>query len=64
MVIIFPQVNMLRPPTTKLGKARIRMKWTPEVNMFIMRSYFRITNLETNMKKYRDNLHKVRGIWI
>lgn len=53
------ETNMLRPPTTKLGKARMRMKWSPEVNMFIMKSYYQLTNLETNMKHYRDNLQKV-----
>lgn len=39
--------NALRPPTTKAGKHRIRMKWSPEVNEFIMRTYYTITHNET-----------------
>lgn len=39
--------NALRPPTTKAGKHRIRMKWSNEVNEFIMRTYYTITNNET-----------------
>lgn len=39
--------NALRPPTTKAGKHRIRMKWSNEVNEFIMRTYYTITSNET-----------------
>lgn len=39
--------NALRPPTTKAGKQRIRMKWSNDVNQFIMRTYYTITSNET-----------------
>lgn len=39
--------NALRPPTTKAGKHRIRMKWSTETNEFIMRTYYTITSNET-----------------
>lgn len=39
--------NALRPATTKAGKHRIRMKWSNDVNEFIMRTYYTITSLET-----------------
>lgn len=39
--------NALRPATTKAGKHRIRMKWSNDVNEFIMRTYYTITHLET-----------------
>lgn len=51
--------NALRPATTKAGKARIRMKWSNDVNMFIMRTYYAITALESDTKAYRDTLHKL-----
>lgn len=51
-------INTLRPAKTKLGKARIRMKWTTEVNEYILRTYYTITQLETNCKHYRDTLHR------
>ena len=37
----------LRPATTKAGKQRMRMKWSNDVNQFIMRSYYTITSNET-----------------
>lgn len=52
-------INTLRPAKTKLGKARIRMKWTTEVNEYILRTYYIITQLETNCKHYRDTLHRL-----
>lgn len=39
--------NALRPATTKAGKQRIRMKWSNDVNQFIMRTYYTITSNET-----------------
>lgn len=50
------QVNV--PETTKAGKPRKRMKWTPDLNSFIMRSYYRITKFETDMTNYRYALHR------
>ncbi|XP_026323226.1 uncharacterized protein LOC113232673 [Hyposmocoma kahamanoa] len=35
------------------------MKWSKDVNMFIMRTYFYITKLETNMTTYRPQLHEL-----
>lgn len=52
-------INTLRPAKTKLGKARVRMKWSTEVNEYILRTYYLITQLETNCKHYRDTLHKL-----
>ncbi|XP_060523202.1 uncharacterized protein LOC132700100 [Cylas formicarius] len=37
---------------------RMRKKWTNEINTFLMRIYYRITNLETDMLRYRDELHQ------
>lgn len=54
-----PMINVLRPAKTKLGKARQRMKWTTEVNEYILRTYYLITSLETNCKHYRDTLHRL-----
>lgn len=52
-------INTLKPAMTKLGKQRIRMKWSTEVNEFILRTYYHITNLETQCKHYRDTLHRL-----
>lgn len=52
-------INTLRPAKTKLGKERIRMKWTTDVNEYILRTYYTITNMETNCKHYRDTLHRL-----
>jgi hypothetical protein len=30
------------------------MKWTDEINIFVMRAYHRITNLEIDFTAYRD----------
>ncbi|KAL0839729.1 hypothetical protein ABMA28_016372 [Loxostege sticticalis] len=35
-----------------------RMKWTEEYNEAIMRSYFRVTNLETDITAYRSKVHQ------
>jgi len=32
------------------------MKWTDEINIFVMRAYYRITNLEIGFTAYRDQL--------
>ncbi|XP_067127561.1 uncharacterized protein [Centruroides vittatus] len=47
----------MHPQTTKAGKPRQRMKWTVEMNEFIIRTYYTITKLETNMTAYRQQLH-------
>lgn len=49
---------VIRPETTKAGKPRKRMKWTEEMNSFIMRSYYKITKFETDMTMYRSALHR------
>lgn len=36
---------------------RRRMKWTNEINTQVMRSYFTVTALETDMTMYRDRMH-------
>lgn len=43
--------------TTKAGKVRQRMKWTSNLNEYIMRVYYRATRLETEMTGYRQSLH-------
>ncbi|CAK1579741.1 unnamed protein product [Parnassius mnemosyne] len=50
-------VSTFLPASTKAGKARVRMKWSKEVNLFIMRTYLYITKLETDMTAYRQQLH-------
>lgn len=51
-------VNTLLPASTKAGKPRVRMRWTEDVNIFIMRTYYRVTKLETDMTTYRKLLHE------
>ncbi|XP_075983196.1 uncharacterized protein LOC142981283 [Anticarsia gemmatalis] len=50
--------NAFLPASTKAGKPRVRMSWSKDVNMFIMRTYFYITKLETDMTIYRKTLHE------
>lgn len=50
--------NPLLAGTTEAGRARQRMKWSEEVNIFIMRSYYIITNMETDLTAYRNQLHQ------
>ncbi|XP_075990923.1 uncharacterized protein LOC142986349 [Anticarsia gemmatalis] len=47
------------PASTKAGKPRVRMSWSKEVNTFIMRTYYYITKLETDMTTYRRQLHEL-----
>jgi hypothetical protein len=42
----------LRPETTKDGCPRQGKKWDNEKNEFILRCYYRVTNLETNLTGY------------
>ncbi|KAG8239528.1 hypothetical protein J437_LFUL018902 [Ladona fulva] len=51
--------NPLLPETTEAGKRRQRMKWTLEANTFIMRTYYKITKLESKATGYRETLHKL-----
>lgn len=44
--------------TTKAGLIRQRMKWTTDVNIFIMTAYYTITNLESDKTAYRQTLHE------
>ena len=46
-----------KPATTKAGKPRVRMQWTEEMNLFIMRTYLYITRLETDNTMYCKKLH-------
>ncbi|XP_052748657.1 uncharacterized protein LOC128200179 [Galleria mellonella] len=39
-------------------QTQIRMKWTNEQNESLIRSYYRITQLETNKTAYRKSLHE------
>lgn len=43
--------------TTKAGKPRERMCWTPQMNLFIMRQYYLLTNNESDLTGYRQKLH-------
>ncbi|XP_063899231.1 uncharacterized protein LOC135119187 [Helicoverpa armigera] len=60
-----PALNVARgasafmPASTKAGKPRVRMRWSKEVNTFIMRTYLHITKLETDMTTYRQQLHEL-----
>ncbi|CAB3232935.1 unnamed protein product [Arctia plantaginis] len=53
------EVNAFLPASTKSGKPRVRMRWSKEVNLFIMRTYYQITKLETDMTTYRKQLHEL-----
>src|SRR5690606_22886939 len=44
--------------TTKAGNIRKRMSWSTEMNTIIMRLYYTVTNLETDMTMYRQKLYK------
>lgn len=48
----------MKPATTKAGKPRVRMKWDKEINMFIMRTYYSVTKLETDFTTYRQQMHQ------
>ncbi|XP_050550436.1 uncharacterized protein LOC118279092 [Spodoptera frugiperda] len=52
------EVSTFLPASTKAGKTRVRMKWSKEVNLFIMRTYLHITKLEPDMTTYRQ-LHQL-----
>jgi len=47
--------NPLLPQTTQTGRQHRCMKWTDEINIFIMQMYFRITKAETDFTAYRQN---------
>ncbi|XP_039755836.1 uncharacterized protein LOC120630638 [Pararge aegeria] len=53
------EASTFLPASTKAGKARVRMKWSREVNIFIMRNYLYITKLETDLTTYRQRLHEL-----
>ncbi|XP_047539184.1 uncharacterized protein LOC125072598 [Vanessa atalanta] len=53
------EANAFLPASTKAGKPRVRMRWSKEVNSFIMRTYYYITNLETDMTTYRQKMHEL-----
>jgi hypothetical protein len=44
--------------TTQAGKHRQRRQWSNEINLFLLRYYFNITNLENNMTGYRHTLYQ------
>lgn len=46
------------PPTATVQQGRRRMKWTNELNAEIMRSYYRATEVETNLTVYRARMHQ------
>jgi Reverse transcriptase (RNA-dependent DNA polymerase) len=48
----------LSQQTTKSGKVRQRIKWTDNMNICVMRHYYRITLLETRIIGYRQELHQ------
>lgn len=48
----------IKPATTKAGKIRQRMKWNAEVNKYIIRCYFKATNLETDFTTYRSIMYQ------
>lgn len=52
-------LETIRPATTLANIPRVRMKWTADINKFIMRTYYTITHLETNTTSYRHTLHQI-----
>jgi hypothetical protein len=52
------EANAFQPASTKAGKPRVRMRWSNDVNLFIMRTYYQITKLETDLTTYRKLLHE------
>ncbi|XP_045492418.1 uncharacterized protein LOC123691877 [Colias croceus] len=53
------EANAFLPASTKAGKPRVRMRWSKDVNIFIMRTYYYITKLETDFTIYRKQLHEL-----
>ncbi|XP_050679442.1 uncharacterized protein LOC126975555 [Leptidea sinapis] len=53
------EANAFLLASTKAGKPRVRMKWSKEMNLFIMRTYYYITKLETDLTTYRKQLHEL-----
>ncbi|KAI5731699.1 hypothetical protein M8J77_014549 [Diaphorina citri] len=50
--------NPIMAETTAVGERRVRMKWTQDINLFIMRTFYQVTQLETNMAAYREKIHR------
>ena len=50
-----------QPLTTKAGKPRQRMKWNDEMNMNLMRCYYKATNGDTNKTAFRPELYWLYG---
>jgi len=48
--------DSLLSESTQAGRQHRCMKWTDEINIFVMRAYHRITNLEIDFTVYRDQL--------
>lgn len=51
------EASATQPATTKAGKPRVRMKWNEDMNLFIMRTYYYITKLETDKTMHCKKLH-------
>lgn len=45
-------------PTRAENQQKKRMKWDNNTNKQVMRSYFRVTSLETDLTMYRQRMHK------
>ncbi|XP_052756188.1 uncharacterized protein LOC128201893 [Galleria mellonella] len=54
---ILNQENQLLPETTFARNSSRRINWTNDMNESIIRSYYKITQLETNKCAYRKQLH-------
>ena len=50
--------NPILPETTLAGKRRVRMKWSQDINIFLMRTYYKLTRLETDKAAYRDKMYQ------
>lgn len=50
--------NSLLPQTTPARKTRVGMKYTQEVNIFIMRTYYHVASVETERTAFRHKLHQ------
>lgn len=49
--------QVTRPATTREGMPRRRIQWTNEMNEYVIKSYYRVTQCETIRTGYRQQLH-------
>ena len=57
-VDVVQQASVADQPAPTTTGQRARKKWSRDMNIFILRTYFIITNLETDTKTYLTELHE------